>query len=184
MVLVDAEGQIVHTNVAGSDMLYANDFLRSIGGRLATRDRQANQTLQNIFSACAKGDAGGGAEALALALTAHDGECYVAHVLPLTSGARRGIGVAYTAVAAVFVRKAMLGSPSEVIAQIYKLTPTELRVLHSIVEVGGVRETAEALGIGETTVKTHLYRLFDKAGISRQADLVKLVAGFSSPLAS
>ena len=52
----------------------------------------------------------------------------------------------------------------------------------AIVEVGGVPETAEALGVAETTVKTHLYRLFDKTGVSRQADLVKLVAGFSNPL--
>ena len=82
----------------------------------------------------------------------------------------------------MFVRKAELGSPLEVVAQTYKLTPTELRVLLAIVEVGGVPETAAALGVAETTVKTHLYRLFDKAGVSRQADLVKLVAGFSNPL--
>ena len=82
----------------------------------------------------------------------------------------------------MFVRKAELGSPADVIAQSYKLTPTELRVLLAIVEVGGVPETAAALGVAETTVKTHLYRLFDKAGVSRQADLVKLVAGFSNPL--
>jgi DNA-binding CsgD family transcriptional regulator len=48
--------------------------------------------------------------------------------------------------------------------------------------VGGVPETAEALGIAETTVKTHLSRLFAKTGASRQADLVKIVAGFSNPL--
>jgi DNA-binding CsgD family transcriptional regulator len=62
------------------------------------------------------------------------------------------------------------------------LTPTELRVLLSIVEVGGVPQTAEALGIAETTVKTHLKRLFAKTGTRRQAELVKLTAGFSSPL--
>ena len=90
--------------------------------------------------------------------------------------------MAYTAVAAVFVRKAELGSPLDVIAQTYKLTPAELRVLHAIVEIGGVPETAQALGVAETTVKTHLYRLFDKTGVSRQADLVKLVAGYSNPL--
>ena len=52
----------------------------------------------------------------------------------------------------MFVRKAALGSP-DVIAETYKLTPTELRVLHAIVEVGGVPETAEALGVAETTSK-------------------------------
>ena len=64
----------------------------------------------------------------------------------------------------------------------YKLTPTELRVLLAIVEIGGAPEVAEALGIADGTVKTHLGRLFEKTGAKRQADLVKLVAGFSNPL--
>src|SRR5262249_47304332 len=70
--------------------------------------------------------------------------------------------------------------PSEVIGKTYKLTPTELRVLRAIVNVGGVRQVAGNLGIADTTVKTHLGRLFEKTGVSRQADLVKLVAGYSS----
>jgi DNA-binding CsgD family transcriptional regulator len=41
---------------------------------------------------------------------------------------------------------------------------------------------AEALGVAETTVKTHLGRLYEKTGTRRQAELVKLVAGFSNPL--
>jgi DNA-binding CsgD family transcriptional regulator len=73
--------------------------------------------------------------------------------------------------------------PSEAIARLYGLTPAELRVLGAIVEIGGVPETAGALGIAEATVKTHLHRLFGKTGATRQADLVKLVAAFASPLA-
>ena len=117
-------------------------------------------------------------------LTGQDGARYIAHVLPLTSGARRLTGFAYTAVAAVFIRKAALESPAppEVIARTYKLTPTELRVLLAIVEVGGVPEVAMALGVAETTIKTHLGRLFVKTGAARQADLVKIVAGYASPL--
>jgi len=71
----------------------------------------------------------------------------------------------------------------ELVARHFELTPTELRVLRSIVEIGGVPETAAALGVAESTVKTHLHRVFSKTGASRQADLVKLAAGFSSPLA-
>ena len=70
----------------------------------------------------------------------------------------------------------------ESIARHYKLTPTELRVLLAIVEVGGAPEVAEALGIAAGTVKTHLGRVYQKTGARRQADLVKLVAGFSNPL--
>ena len=55
-------------------------------------------------------------------------------------------------------------------------------MLLAVVQVGGVPEVAEALGIGEATVKTHLQRLFAKTDTSRQAELVKLVAGFANPL--
>jgi DNA-binding CsgD family transcriptional regulator len=33
-------------------------------------------------------------------------------------------------------------------------------------------------------VKTHLHRVFEKTGAKRQADLVKLMAGYASPLVS
>jgi DNA-binding NarL/FixJ family response regulator len=56
-------------------------------------------------------------------------------------------------------------------------------VLSAIVEIGGVPEVAATLGIADTTVKTHLSRLFEKMAVGRQADLVKIVAGFSTPFA-
>jgi DNA-binding CsgD family transcriptional regulator len=119
-------------------------------------------------------------------LTALDGEHHVAHVLPLTSGARRRAGSTYAAAAAVFVHKAAVDTPSpqEVIGKLYKLTPTELRVLLAIVEVGGVPEVAETLGVAVSTVRTHLTRLFEKTDTNRQVDLVKLVARFTNPLVS
>ena len=75
-----------------------------------------------------------------------------------------------------------LPTPPEVILREFGLTPAELRVLFAIVEIGGVPEAAAVLGISEPTVKTHLKHLFEKTGTHRQADLVKLVAGFSNPL--
>jgi DNA-binding CsgD family transcriptional regulator/PAS domain-containing protein len=186
MILVDAKGRIVHANAAGSAILDDADFLRAINGRLIASDSAINTAVQDILLAAdGGGDDAVGAKGIALPLTAHTGERYVAHVLPLTSGARREAGLAYNAVAALFVRKATLKvySPAEVIGTMYKLTPTELRVLLAIVDVGGVPEVAAALGVAATTIKTHLARLFAKTGVARQADLVKLVAGFSTPLA-
>jgi DNA-binding CsgD family transcriptional regulator/PAS domain-containing protein len=186
MILVDAKGRIVHANAAGTAILDDADFLRAINGRLIASDSAINTAVQDILLAAdGGGDDAVGAKGIALPLTAHTGERYVAHVLPLTSGARREAGLAYNAVAALFVRKATLKvySPAEVIGTMYKLTPTELRVLLAIVDVGGVPEVAAALGVAATTIKTHLGRLFAKTGVARQADLVKLVAGFSTPLA-
>jgi DNA-binding CsgD family transcriptional regulator len=70
----------------------------------------------------------------------------------------------------------------EVIANTFKLTTAEMRVLMMIMQFSGVGEIAPALGLSEATVKTHLQRIFAKTDTNRQADLVKLVAGYMSPL--
>ena len=143
------------------------------------------RSLYDVILAAGSGDAAVGIKGIAVPLPTSEGERYVAHVLPLTSGARRRAGTSYAAVAALFVHKAALDKPPppEAIAKTFQLTPSELRVLLGIVEVGGAPEVAEALGIAETTVKFHLKHLFEKTGAGRQADLVKLVAGFVNPLA-
>ena len=45
----------------------------------------------------------------------------------------------------------------EAIAKAYRLTPSELKVVLAVVEIGGVPEVA-ALGIAETTVRADLGR--------------------------
>ena len=181
MFLVDADRRLIHVNAAGRAILAADDVLRAIGGRLVARDGRANQALREILTD--GGDAPGDAKGIALAPTAAGGERYVAHVLPLTAGARRRAGIGYAATAAMFVRKAALDSAAaDTLAEACHLTPTELRVLLAIVDIGGVPEVAAALGVAASTIKTHLGRVFQKTGAIRQAELVKLVAGFSSPM--
>jgi DNA-binding CsgD family transcriptional regulator/PAS domain-containing protein len=184
MFLVDQDGRIIHANASGHALLGEGAALCKAGDRMRPTDAAAARALKEIVAAASTSDHASGIKGIAVPLTGRDGEPYAAHVLPLASGRRHRVQARYSAVAAVFIRKAEIETPSppEVIAQHYQLTPTELRVLLAIVEVGGVRETSDALGIGESTVKTHLHRLFSKTRTSRQADLVKLVASFSSPL--
>jgi DNA-binding CsgD family transcriptional regulator len=182
--LMSASGRIVHANIAGRAMLTANDFIYAVRDRLTARDTTADRALRTALVAATDGHAAAGA--IAVPLISEDYEHYVAHVLPLTSETKHRAGIASGAVAALFVRKAAMDHPSlpDNIARHYELTPTELRVLLAVVEVGGGPEVAETLGIAESTVKTHLHRLYQKTGTRRQTDLVKLVAGFSSPLLS
>jgi DNA-binding CsgD family transcriptional regulator len=186
MYLVDADGRLIHANAAGSALLAAGDILRSIGGRLVASETRVQRTLRDVFAAASQGDAALGIRGIAVSLTGKDGERYVAHALPLTSGARRRGGLDRAAAAALFVRRAVLvaSSASQVIGETFKLTPTELRVLLAITEIGGIPEVATAFGVADTTVRTHVNRLFEKTGATRQADLVKLVAGYTAPLAN
>jgi DNA-binding CsgD family transcriptional regulator len=185
MYLVDAEGRLIHANAAGSAILAASDILSSAGGRLVACDTRVQRTLRDVFAAAGQGDAALGVRGIAVPLIGKNGERYVAHALPLTSGARRRAGIVHVAAAALFVRRAALvaSSTSQVIGETFRLTPTELRVLLAIVEVGGIPEVATAFGVADTTVRTHVNRLFEKTGVTRQADLVKLVAGYTTPLA-
>jgi DNA-binding CsgD family transcriptional regulator len=182
MFLVDATGRIVHANARGHAMLAQGDAVHMAGLRLSSKDARAEQALQEVFAATAVGATG--AKGIAVPLEAQEGGRHIAHVLPLTSGARRRAGDRYAAVAAVFVQQATAAGPTpfETIARHFKLTPAEVRVLFAIVQVGGVPEVAPVLGISETTVKTHLQRVFEKTSSKRQADLVKLVASYMSPL--
>ncbi len=183
MFLVDADARILHANASAHAVLSAGTVLRRCTGRLAFLDASVEQSLRKTFAAV--GDRAIGARGIAVPLNARDGEQWLVHVLPLTSGMRRAAGDRYAATAAVFLRRATLDLPApvETIGGLYGLTPAELRVLAAIVDIGGVPEVAPALGISETTVKTHLRHVFDKTGVTRQADLVKLIAGFASPLA-
>jgi hypothetical protein len=184
MFLVDKAGRIVHANVSGQAMLDEGIALRSARGRLTATKVDADRTLKDIFEGCCNGDTAIGTKGVAMPLKPACSGQYVAHVLPLTAGTRRRTGHSYGAVAAVFVHKADLESPSlpEALAKAYDLTAMELGVLVGIVHIGGGPAVAQFLGISETTVRTHLKHIFQKTKTNRQADLVKLVAVFESPL--
>ncbi|MGB0085095.1 MAG: LuxR C-terminal-related transcriptional regulator [Rhodomicrobiaceae bacterium] len=179
--LVDAEGRIVHANASGSAMLAGGILPGVIIEGQTIPERSASRTVLAALAQAHRSGAPVASRSIALPVKSPDGERYVAHCLPLTSGRRREAVGTYRAVAAVFVQKAELGGAAvaEVIGRRYQLTPTELRVLLTIVDTGGVPDTAGVLGIAETTVKTHLRRLFAKTGASRQLELARLVAGFS-----
>lgn len=186
VILVEAGARIVHANAAGLRLLREGNVVRAVNGSLTESTSRADKRLRGVILAAAEGDEAIGKAGIALPLTAKTGERYVAHALPLVSRRRWRAGEVGAARAAIFIHKASLetSSPPVAIAEAYRLTMTELRVLFAIVEVGGAPEVAETLGIAASTVRTHLGRVYEKTGVSRQADLVKLVAGFSNTLVS
>jgi DNA-binding CsgD family transcriptional regulator/PAS domain-containing protein len=181
MFIVDADGRIIHANASAHRLVAEGSVLRAANGRIAALDPESSRNLLDVFTAAQAGDAAVGKRGIAMPLTGRAGERYVAHVLPLTSGARRKAGVYYSATAALFIRKAALDfpSPPEAVASEFNLTPAEVRVLFAIVEIGGVPEVAPVLGVSDQTVKSHLHHIYEKTATKRQADLVKLVAGYS-----
>jgi DNA-binding CsgD family transcriptional regulator/PAS domain-containing protein len=182
--LLDGTGEITHANASAQELVERRDFLRVERGRLVAIDLRLNGLLRDGLTASIIGDGGARSRGVTLHFVADHGERFVGHLLPLTTGRRRDAGRTYDAVAVLFVSKAALDTAiaPDLIKNAFKLTPAEIRVMLSIVELGGVPDCAKSLDVAETTVKTHLRRIFTKTDTRRQADLVKLVAAFSSPL--
>jgi DNA-binding CsgD family transcriptional regulator len=63
----------------------------------------------------------------------------------------------------------------KMLAARYLLTPTELQVLQLLADGTNPRAIAELLDVRITTVRSHLRSLFDKTGLRRQVDLVRLI---------
>ena len=65
--------------------------------------------------------------------------------------------------------------PADVLRQLYHLTPAEAALGALFVGGKDLKGTAEALGVRMSTAKTHLQKIFDKTGTSRQAELVQIL---------
>ena len=58
--------------------------------------------------------------------------------------------------------------------RVYSLTPAEQRLLSALIAGARLNDYAEQAGISVATAKTHLSALFDKTGVRRQSDLIRL----------
>jgi DNA-binding CsgD family transcriptional regulator len=177
VLLVASDGRLVYVNAKAEAMLMSGEILRAPKGRVAAADPSVDRELRQAVTAAARGDADLGLKGIAITLADRGDISHVAHVLPLTSGDRRGM-LDRKAAAAIFVHQTKKGVPAplETVTKLYGLTAGEVRVLAAIAETTGVANMAAALGISQATVKTHLQRLFAKTGVRRQSELIKLLA--------
>lgn len=177
--LVDGSGRIVLLNAPARLLLNDATLLREDGQSLTAVVPEANRMLRDLFASAEDGDTSGGIRGVAVPLSTSPQHRWFAYVLPLTSGDRQRAADTCSAAAAVFIRKTAPepSAPLEALSTLHKLTASEARVVDAVMKGGGVKEMAEILGLSQATVKTHLQKIFQKTGVNRQSDLVKLVAG-------
>ena len=181
--LVDQEARLVHANRAGHAILAESDPIQLVHGALKTGLPAASVALTQAIMLAGQSETALGRAGIGVPAPSRQGRAHVAHVLPLRQGDVRRRW-APGAVAAVFVAPASAepSIPTEALIALYNLTPAEARVLVAVAAGRTLGEAASALAIAESTVKTHLVRIFAKTGTSRQAELALLVSSLTFPV--
>jgi DNA-binding CsgD family transcriptional regulator len=64
----------------------------------------------------------------------------------------------------------------------FSLTAAEAGVVVEVIQGGSREDVARRLGVAVATVRTHLIRIFEKTGVRRQAELVRLALNGDPPL--
>jgi DNA-binding CsgD family transcriptional regulator len=182
VILVDAAMRCVHRNRAAAAIAESGGPLLLKSGRVVACTSTAKVALEAAVVAAAGDEAALGRRGLGVPVRDGNGDPFVIHVLPLRRGEIRP-GLTPSAVAALFVTQATAPPqfPADALALLYDLTPAETRVLLHVAAGTTIAEIAGELGVRPATVRTHLHKVFDKTGCTRQAELVGLVASLSLP---
>ena len=175
IVLVSGTLDILHANEAAQVLLSDGDPIARHGGKLVVPFALGQRALADAVMLANSDEALIGRRGFGIPARTASGDAVVLHVLPMRRGALRP-GLNPSAAAAVFVAAATTPGPApeQALAALFDLTPAEARVFGSIGTGRSIADTAEALGIGRETVRTHLLRVFTKTGTNRQAELVEL----------
>ncbi|CAN7390278.1 LuxR family transcriptional regulator [Bradyrhizobium sp. LjRoot220] len=100
----------------------------------------------------------------------------VLHVIPVTGAARDIFTQATVLLVVTPVDRAAVPT-AEVLQGLFDLTPAEARVARGIGEARTVDVLAGTLGVSRETVRSQLKSVLAKTGLSRQQELVSLLAG-------
>lgn len=181
VVLTNGEGGIVHANRPAEDMFRTGDTVQGSRGFLSARAPAAAHELKRAIRLAARDEAMLGKSGLAVRLTGLQAPPVFAHVLPL-NGSEHRTRLEPEAIAAVFIgppsvaaNGATSAERKDYLRRRYGLTNAESDVALEILKGDGRPAAARRLGITATTVRSHLSRIFEKTGVKRQAELVRLL---------
>ncbi|MGQ0672474.1 MAG: helix-turn-helix transcriptional regulator [Hyphomicrobium sp.] len=163
-------------------MLASGHPVRCRHGRLSAATPEATVALNARIAAAATNTFGVACRGTEVALPCPNGQVAVARVRPLgcnESGGDDGLNA--TAVI-VMTEPGTLSAPLAALARHFELTPSETRVLEEVIWGKSRKQAAAALGVTDSTVKSHLEKLYAKTGTSGRSHLFQLVTNLSWPV--
>ncbi len=176
-IILDEQGKLLTTNAVGRALLDQGAGLSLRDGRLMVEGREFNKELQAALTTIIKAQ--------------QNGETSVVRALRVPRpGVRSDLGLVIKPVplsewsegqsspsAAVFISDPDLkeSTSRQVLGELFALTPAEANLATLLARGLSLAQVSDAQHISQHTARAQLKSIFAKMGVSRQAELVRLV---------
>jgi DNA-binding CsgD family transcriptional regulator len=177
VIVLDERGKVLRMNRVATLLIEGKRGLAVVNGRLRAATADQSVELRRVVERALTNRAGGVpsvVQGMRLRESPGGGAVnLVARPVPLAEWSE---GKACPAVA-IFV-----GDPDdrpevslEIVRQLFGFTPAEALLATTLARGLNLDEAASALGTSRNTARSHLRAIFSKTGVTRQADLVRLI---------
>jgi len=181
LLLLDAKAEVLFANESAKDLLAAGDALALEEGRLvARREEETLSLLKTIAATLAMQPKSGGYGYDVLPISRGDGRRdLLLTVAPLACDPADA-ETAESAVrpqAVVFVDdpESPIDLAPDKLMRLHALSRAEAGLVLALLDARSLDEAAAHLGIGVSTARTHMKRIFQKTGTHRQAEVIRLI---------
>jgi DNA-binding CsgD family transcriptional regulator len=184
VVILDLTGRVVKCSHKAEEALAARDGLQLQAGKLRATSAKEDRDLQAAIKAAIQiANTGEAPSSRGLALTKVSGNRSLGVIVQPLQGVQRA-GVTTAPTVAIYIRDPEANSDveSELVRQLFDLTPAEAAVARRLTAGLSLEDAANSLDISRNTARAHLRSIFSKSGITRQTELVRLMLNSAAVL--
>ena len=176
-IILDEQGRVLNTNAVARALLEQGDALSLRGERLHIEGRDINKELQQALANIIMAQQSGKASVVrALRVPRPAGGSDLGLVIRPVPTTQWSEGQS-SPCAAVFISDPDLQQPAsqQILGDLFELTPAEANLAMLLARGLSLAEVSNAQNISQHTARAQLKSIFAKTGVSRQAELVRLV---------
>ena len=167
VLVVDRDARLIFANAAGEQQLREATVLRLTAGCLRTVHRGDGAALAKALNPVPHGSDGNGSLVLH---RAGDKRPVILRIMPL----RRRNRAEWSGRIALLAEVPPAVQGADALAAAFRLSPAETRLWAGLTAGCRLIDIAEESGVSVNTVRVQLRTLFEKTGVHRQADLLRL----------
>ncbi|HUD51632.1 helix-turn-helix transcriptional regulator [Parvibaculum sp.] len=185
-IVLDEGGKLVAMNSIAQSLLERRDGIVVMNGAIRAVSTQEDKALQKLIKFALETEPGSGDKITqALSISRPSGARDLGVVVnPIRLSAR--VGDRWSHGAAIFIRDAEIGVKTDpaVLRQLFGFTQAEASLAMQLAKGDSLEQAAAEQNIRYNTARAHLRSMFEKTGVTRQAELVRILVNGVAPLAS